>query len=229
MWEYYFKQFYQYSLEDVYSSRNVILASESKFVFGPLYNTYLKEIESNIYSQAGKVNNWFADKINWKEEIVQYCNCQMPKEFNENKRILGVIARGTDYNKEAVKYRYGIDKIHNIDIDSLVNLVKQELDKNNYDYIYLATEDLENYMRFKEEFGEMLIVTQQKRVKFDKDLESSKKYVWELINKDNECEFGKRYLSIIWCLSKCNCLVSSAFCGAELAAKSLNKGQYNKA
>ena len=78
-------------------------------------------------------------------------------------------------------------------------------------FIYLVTEDIKIYTAFKEQFGEMLIVTEQNYVQERKD-----NWISESFN-DDPYERGFNYLVKLVLLSKCDYIVSSITPGSEFA------------
>ena len=69
----------------------------------------------------------------------------------EGKKILGVHHRGTGY--KITEYP--------ITINQMINIINEILEKENYDKIFLVTEDLNNFKALKNYFGEKIDLFRQ--------------------------------------------------------------------
>ena len=100
--------------------------------------------------------------------------------------------------------------------------------ENNFDYIFLATED-SNYLKlFKDKFADKLLFIEQKRVTYNyKD--NPYKGLCELLNIQDGEKFAIKYLSVLYALSKCNALISSIYCGAYQGAIAFSDHEFKLA
>lgn len=217
-WNYYLQPMNEYTLDEAYASNNYVIVSrelrtmawEQEAEYAYIFRQRLDRLEQ-------------VKRIQWKKEILEYCKSELPAAFLENKRILGVMARGTDLlNADALGSRW------NSGVEKVIELTKKELQKEHYDFIYLATEDLSNYRKFQKEFGTMLIASEQERFDSEADQTCINQWIATLPRANGGFEYGLDYLVVIYCLSQCESLISSMESGAYLAATAMNQGKYKK-
>ena len=101
-WEYYFEPLTKYSLEEVYSSKNILMTD----------NRFYRDKEfKNKITTSKKLVNILNKKIKIKKTKLRTIDYLKRKLFN-NKKILGVHHRGTSY--KIVEYPIKINKLINI-------------------------------------------------------------------------------------------------------------------
>lgn len=208
MWDYYFEQPSLFSVEEALQSKNVIRGSENNFGILPW-----------VGNPICNMNDAVKQKVKLKSSIVNYFEENISGHFFQNKQILGVIARGTDLAQSTHL---------KIDIYKMLEEIKQVLAEGGYDYIFLATEDEGYFELFKYVFGNKLIYVGQKRIIHNYEIEEYK-YVGDLLDmkKENRSLWGRQYLMITYCLSKCNALLYSIPCGALRLANILKEKEFN--
>ncbi len=138
-WEYYYEQLSPYSLEDVYNSKNIIL-TDNKF-YSELdfsYNINEKEELIEIFHKFIKVK-----KI--KLKLINY----LKNKLFKGHKILGVHFRGTGYKLARNPYPATINQ--------MINIITKILKEENYDKIFLMTEDQTNFEKLVEYFGDKII------------------------------------------------------------------------
>lgn len=206
MWDYYFDNVSEVSLEEAMKSKNVVCGDDNHFTWMP---------ERILLGIDTKKNRNIS--IHFNKETLQYFHKSMPFEFNQNKKILGVIARGTDLNKLSGSV---------VDIDVLLETCRKEFEKE-YDYIFLATEDKHYYEIFFEEYGDKLLCIPQKRIDYDfvneKYILISKLFQY---NAKERKEWGRQYLLISYCLSLCESLITTLPCGCWRLAHQWRDKEY---
>lgn len=192
-WEDFFEQLTEYNLDEVYDSQHVILSGIDTHITGEL------EIKSVVY------------KKNIKCQIEQ----EYYKLFPAEGKVLGVVYRGTDYNKAYKHTASG-------DLEKYIKYIKKYMEQIAYEYIYLATEVDEATIEFKKEFGNRVFWAEQKRyeateqrwlcsVHFDRENDELKK--------------GIEYIIVLDLLSRCDSLVGTNT-GTVRAAVALNQKKY---
>lgn len=140
-----------------------------------------------------------------------------------NRRVLGVLLRGTDYT--ACK-----PKGHPVqpEIDDVINIIREKMDRLECDKIYLATEDGKIERQIKEHFPDKVLIN--KRVYYDNEFEQGN-YSWikdvHFDREDDDYLKGLEYLSSLIIISKCNALVAGN-CGGTQMAVFLNNNQYEE-
>ena len=129
------------------------------------------------------------------------------------KRILGVLLRGTDYSDNRPK-NHPITPT----MDQAVERIRETVEKNDFDNIFLCTEDSRIEEAIHQEFGNNVIIPPQKRVG-----QVNGRLLSEIYDENSERDvykMGLDYVSAVYLLSRCNALLSSR-CGAGVAASVL--------
>lgn len=166
-------------------------------------------------------SGWFSQKPDLNIPIMKpelYAKyCEFSKKF-KNKKVLGVLFRGTDY---ANLKPYG----HEIqpDLFTMLNTVKEKmLEWGGFDLIYLCTEVQEACEKFENEFGKnKVFYYPQLRYKSD-----TKDYLTNItFDTKSHTEQGKAYLIALNCLALCNSIVAGQ-CRGTTVALLINKNRY---
>ncbi|MCL2792950.1 MAG: hypothetical protein FWD87_07645 [Spirochaetaceae bacterium] len=202
-WEYYFKQPFGYSLEDIKNSKNIL---KQDFVF-PKKNycndwKYIWEMDKE---NKNKYMDYLKEKYNKYIRFNTNTKTYLENEYNnilkDKDNVLGVLCRGTDYTKNK-------PADHPVQPEPMeaIEIVKKIIAEKKCSYIYLATEDNEIYEMFKNHFGSIILSNNQLRYKSD-DL-IGKKYLNEIPKERRQHDAytsGLEYLSTLYLLSKCSC------------------------
>lgn len=230
MWEYFFEPVSEISVEEAMQSAQVISARENALRFDDIFgNMYLAEYETQFLEEReyhpGKTFNRI---VRVRQTLETYLHKGLPPQFwAADNRILGVVARGTDYRKEVSEKRTGYKNAAQIkDIRQVIRRCREAAASWGCNYIFVATEDESYFRLFSGEFNEALLSIGQKRLEIDETDEKlyiSDKLVWK---SGERKAFAMQYLLSIYCLSKCKVLISNMSCGAEQLAKMWNAGQY---
>lgn len=214
IWEFYFTQPSNLIIDDVYSSKNVILSglSLSKNEDVTLFKSSIFT-DNNICERCYKlIDNNISLSLEAKKIIEEEASL-----LNIGSCI-GVYIRGTDYTKLKPSGEH-----IQPDIKSVVKKTREYLGKYQVSGIFLVTEDFENYKIMKEEFGDLLKITS-----FDTFILG---YSGEdFLSKSNVLDSDKKkrgmdYLAKIVLLSKCKYLISSITMGS-IAAYAMNGNKY---
>lgn len=201
MWEYYFRQCKDVTVEEAYQSKRVVIWNN---IFDK-YNPYLQEAVTFKRNEAMK------ECLCLRAETLRFCEEQRKEIVPEDGKVLGVIARGTDY-RTICNFQ--------IDIDTFIKKVIEKMTLWNCKYLFLATEDQEIFEKFEEvRLGEKLLFSKQKRYDYRK---AENKYCLLGNIKDTGCIEGMKYFSILYILSKCSSFITNVKCGASLVVKGLN-------
>ena len=202
MWEQYFNQFSDISVQDALESQRVVSLKNNHMDGKAIYiNPYVREIWGFTRKHP---------KVEFLDEIKRYFHMSMPEDiFSQRTRVFGAFVRGTDArNVPATGY----------EIDALVSACREIMEKKGFDKIFLATEDSAYFEAFKNEFGDSLLYIEQKRVI------SSGKW-WESIGKlldikeGSKRSFGQTYLLVTYCLSQCEALAYNRQSGGYYLAE----------
>lgn len=184
--------------------------------------------------------------LNWpinpkKEEIKDYAKLyksfvklnQKTKEYFDNeynniikdKRVLGVLCRGTDYTANKPKG-------HPVQppIKDVISLVEKKLLDLKCEWIYLATEEKKIAEQFERAFPKKILIN--KRKYFDEFHEIRNKQgeeariSWVHFDRENDNYYKSlEYFSSINLLSKCTALIAGN-CGGSRTALYLNDNKY---
>ena len=126
-WNYYFVPLYDFTLEEVYKSKNVLISSDKFYNFFT-YNLEIKEEFIKILQRDIKINRKL-NKIFLK----------LSQKF-EKKNILGIHFRGTSYKRSQGHPLPATKK-------QMLKITKKIISGNNIDMIFLVTEE-KNYLEF---------------------------------------------------------------------------------
>ena len=213
-WEYYFDQPCNYTLDEVYESKNVIISSGINTIeAGPsilwfYYCLWWSKKRAREYDRI--IGNQL--KINRQTQEVlddNYCR------ILSGKRTIGVVKRGTDI------INCGGHSIQP-ELSELIDRTKKMLTAWNCDYVFLATEEASTVKTFQEVFGDRLLINQSARV----DHYSGGAIGDISFNRTNDKYFrGLEYLTNVYLLAQCTCLIGSLV-GSTTGALVLNKGRY---
>tara|TARA_B100000989_G_scaffold209828_1_gene159139 strand:+ start:2079 stop:3089 length:1011 start_codon:yes stop_codon:yes gene_type:complete len=128
-WEYYFEKLNNFSLEEVYKSKNVLITSDKFFHFFT-YNIDLDDQMVKLLQKQIKINK------------ILYKSYERISNIFRGKKILGIHFRGTSY-KRSPGHPFPATKKQMLEITE--NLLKNE----KIDKIFLVTEE-QNYLDFFE-------------------------------------------------------------------------------
>lgn len=202
-WEFYFKQPCGYSLTDISKSKNIILSDG-------LLKGRVDIPDAHMVYDESKLAMWkdITDRyVKVLDKIMKEVE-ERKKEIFGDSRVLGVLARGTDYVKSKPR-KHPIQP----ETSQIIAKSKELMEEYQCDRIYLATEDLQIFHEFATAFGDKLVSMEVKRYQAEKD-----ENINDLMRFDQEKNVylkGKEYLESILLLSKCNCLVAGNAGGTQ--------------
>ena len=191
-WELYFNQPYQYSLETVKKQ-----AKNIKYFVCPIK---IKEIPNKytIYINKILMDFWHNIAIKYvpiNNEIIKEANLMRKYLFKNSNNILGVLVRGTDYITAKPK-NHAIQP----NITTIFKDIKNFHNKNNYDWIFITTEDDIIRKKFIFEFKKKLKYIKSKNINYNY---SNKKFL--IYNKQIKFDYNyfKTYIINVIIISKC--------------------------
>lgn len=230
MWEYFFCSVSDLSVEEAMQSADVISAQENDLELGETVgNPYMRELYAMLLEEAqcnpGKIFNQIIRRNKALEDFLEE---NLLPEIKEGNRILGVVARGTDYTQEMLDKASGYKEVDIMkSIQQVIRRSRECASTWDCNYIFVATEDEGYFQLFSKEFGERLLFVEQQRVQMD--VNDDVLYISDKLGlkKGERKLFAMKYLLVIYCLSKCNVLISNkAICGADFLARMWNEGKY---
>ena len=144
-----------------------------------------------------------------------------------NKKVLGVLIRGTDY---IVSKMGGVRQ--QATVEDMLPTIRQWIQEDGYDLIFLATEDQDILEKMKKEFGAMIRVVSQVRHSV-RDFENMK-LLSELETKEQVDNAGLvedntvNYFYALYLLSKCESFMVSGQCHGWNVVNSFNHGKFKR-
>ncbi len=199
-YEYYFEQPCSVSLEQALKEGKVRYAWGHNPPYFPndsidfLYNREIVEYYSKLAKRY----------MPFKKEIANILSEEKERLFPKECRILGVLARGTDYTM-LKPYFHPVQPT----IEMIICEVNKYRKKYDCDKIYVATEDQNNLDILKREYGKDLIYIDQPRLKKVETYLNEDKIFTQRI----PYQIGLDTLKSIYLLSKCNGLVGGRTSG----------------
>lgn len=216
-WEYYWKQPSEYSLEEVYQSKYVILANRNSVNYGfipsmaftPPFSRYVKDLKEKCpkFDKLFQLNDVTLEYIN------NYQNILFPK----NVKILGVSVRGNAYGSRSV-----VNHPIQPSITELATTVNNFLEQWKMDYIFFTCESAEVINEIKGRFGNKLIYLP--RLRYEKEPSENEKEN-PLYAPGQKYQTNLDYLTEMVLLSRCDALVAG-ISGGVRAAIIWNAGEY---
>ena len=199
-WEYYFQNLNKYRLQDIYKSKNVYF-TDSRFIKGMNLDTNSNNLRKNF-----KI-------IKIKKHLLKKEKNYFDRNFIKTDKILGVHFRGSTY-KTARGHAFPPT------IKIMKEKIKEVLDNNSYNKIFLVTEEMKYLKEIKKEFGNICYYYNSFRMN---KLDSFKIYP----RKNHRYKLGEETIMETLTLSKCNGLI---FIKSNVisAAINLSKKKQNK-
>ena len=163
---------------------------------------------------------WF--KQSFLDEMEEYAQSVVG-----GKKMLGVYIRGTDYIASNIP---GANK--QASVKEMVPLIREWLVANDYEKIFLATEDEGILKQMREEFGNLIRIVSQER--FNLDEFKTAKLIAELENekydpaeKEEHIEdMSVNYFYAMYTLSKCDSLIASGMSNGVDLIRCFNGGNF---
>lgn len=201
-WEFYFNQPMGYGLGDISKSKNIILSNGLITKQNNYPDIRIAKNEELLKKWKNVFDRYFQIKDDLLTDFVE-----VKQKMFQGKRVLGVLARGTDY----ISLR---PKNHPIQptTQQIIEKASEIMEKYHCDYVYVATEDEKIYNHLKNYFGNRMLAINTLRYSTNE-----RENINDIIsNKEsNKYSKGREYLLTIWLLSQCNCLVGGNVGGTQ--------------
>lgn len=215
VWEDLFEPLNEYRPEEVLQSRHVLLCDDKMDAFNP----YMME----QYHDSGHMRGIYKKYLRLNREMKAYIDPLREHFFgNETGKVLGVVARGTDY-------RYGgFDVPKPVEDEAYIALVKEKMEEWGCSSLLLATEDADILEKFRQAgFGDRLKYLEQERFRYT-DVNTKGLLVAKMKKADNDYHDEMPYLAVLYLLAECGALISNCRCGAFEVADFVNGGEYEQ-
>lgn len=211
-WDMFFEPVLEFSVEDVYNSKNVLLAYDGMKTKNP----YLYE-QDILADYPGLIKKY----LHVKEDVLSFCREQYERVVPEGMaHYISVVGRGSDYNMQLTG-KLSNYLIRPLTGEQMLEKTKALFAKGGYDGIFLATEDKSVFDVFMaSELKKKIFHVEQERISYDPN-DTSKRFLADIYkekkDRDGYAE-NLRYLSIIYILSRGTALLSTTLCGAAKMA-----------
>lgn len=143
--------------------------------------------------------------------------------------MLGVLLRGSDYFTSDMG-----DLMRPVKAENAIPIIKQWMEEDGYDGIFLAIEDEDMLSSMKEAFGDKMIAVSQERYSVNR-LEKAKTIAeLEKETYDQEeydahlVDVTVNYFYAVYLLSRCESFIYSNLCGGERLTHVFNRGKFKK-
>jgi hypothetical protein len=204
VWEYYFQQPMDYSLQHIKKAKNIIVSVNSGILPIEKYRLGYKDCyNAQTIACYKKLTRKY---LRFNEQTEKYLADSYNGTLKGKGRILGVLCRGTDFI--ALK-----PKGHPVQPEAgeAIEKAKQVMQEHKCTHLYLATEDAAIYDTFAEQFGKKLIANSCHRWRAeDLKLGQNNSNLHDNAAKDERYQGGLAYLAEVYLLSKCNCFIGGA-------------------
>lgn len=198
-WELFFEQPCGVGLEEALLSKSARYVWSDIPDFHPndsldfLYNDDLLEYYHKISEKYLRFNSNVLEQLkNCRDEII------------EDKKCVGVLARGTDYSQFKPYYNPIQPSV-----EQMIPYIDKYMERYNCTHVFVATEDEAILEKLKQKYGPNLLFVHQKRFgRVNSYLYDTKEF--EGIDTQ---ELTLNYLKAIYCLSKCEGLVAGRTSG----------------
>lgn len=205
-WEKFFEQPTVYSLKDAYAGKTILLSDAGVPDERP--NDSM-DFFDNVDGIQTYWNKKCKEYIRLKPHVLEHLQQKYNNLFDKNDRVLGILARGTDY----VKLRPSKHPIQPT-ASQLIEKAKEVMEEYNCNKIFLATEDKDIAQIFAVEFGNACVTNSSDYVDYKDG------YLSEIrsVKENDKYIRGLNYLLNILILAKSNCIVAGRTSGTVGAA-----------
>ena len=200
-WEYYFDQPGNISLEEALSNKKYILGRDCALFERP------SNLFQNHYGQLDYWRSICKKYIRFTPAVIE--KLEAMKKFYHDKRILGVLVRGTDY---AALRPHG----HPIPptAEQAIEKAQDVMQSENFEAVYLATEDKNILAKFRLAFGDKLITPEADYINYDYEHAKFLAY-YEPDRQNDKYLRGLEYLvSMLFIATSCKGLITCMTSGS---------------
>lgn len=214
-WEYFWNQPSEYTLEEVYQSKNVILSSQNSVAYGLIPGNAITTPLNSYAKRLAELCPKYDSAITLNDFTYKYIEEQKNKLFEPGERVLGISIRGVSYGIKNVENHPKQPKISELTVR-----IDELMETWRIDKIYFACE-LEPLVQFmKEIYGQKVVSMERKRYDIQPTDEDDPLYI-----PGQRYQTNLDYLTEMVLLSQCTCLLGGMSSGLR-AAIIWNAGKY---
>lgn len=208
-WEYFWKQPYGNVLEEVYQSKHVTLSKQSWF--GEWDMGY--DITNYTDPEIVKQYHALSELVPLNQQTRCYCDEIRKKLFSEQDRILGVSVRIGGHSETA--FAQGAGHPRQASAEEMIEIVKDRLQRWDMQKVFLATDSDYAISKFREAFGEALIVMPRMRISIGS--EKIRDAAKPMFAAENIIQTTMDYIAEMELLAACTGLLGSVSSGLRYA------------
>lgn len=204
IWEYFFEQPAGVSLNDIKDEDEVVIkkaTTNSPYYFTSYFVPKTLDDKSRHCEYTDEVLKYFKPC----KEMQAYLDEEYKKIIGDEKDILGILCRGSDY----ISHRPHMHPIMP-EPEKVIEKAKELFEKFHYKKIWLATEDCRIWEMFKNEFQDKIIDFDQQRFTITRKNELLDTHIKKHKDiKNFGYELGRKYLLSMYILSKCKYIIGT--------------------
>lgn len=225
-WEYYWDQPSDYSLEEVYESKNVVLSVQNtrdvSYMPSCSFQRPLQKQAEDYAARCPKYNQYI--KLNKYTE--EYIEKKQNEIFPQNARILGVGIRGTSYglsNTHTAATGHPIQPA----LKKLIRSIHLTMKEWNMDYVFIACELQGVIDEIRNEFGDRCLFLPRIRYEHTPQRGDVEKGLDPLYVPGQKYQTNLDYVTEMILLSRCTSLLAAMSSGVRYAIITNNQ-QYEE-
>lgn len=211
-WEYYWEQPSEYTLEEVYQSKNVILSTQNIGQYGYIPSAAMRPPFMQYAQQLAEQCPRYADLVPLNETTAKYVQKLYEQLFPENEKVLGVVVRGASYGQTGTPLHSHPKQAK---INELIKAVRNYCQEWGIGYVYFMNEMQELVDVMREEFGDHLIVLPRLRDHLTRPADGIT--LNPMYASGQRYQTNLDYLTEVALLSRCDSLVGSMSSGMRTA------------
>lgn len=215
-WEYYWNQPSEYTLEEVYRSKNVILSvqntRDNKYVPSCSFRAPLQKQAEDYAERCPQYDKL----ITLNEYTAKYIQEKQDKLFPKNARILGVAVRGTSYGISATKNNVNGHPIQP-KIGNLIESIRTTMDEWKMDYVFITCELDSVILEIENAFEGKVLYLSRQRYKTPPMRGDIEKNLDPLYVPGQKYQTNLDYLTEMVLLSRCTSLLAAMSSGVRAA------------
>lgn len=223
-WEYYWNQPSEYTLDEVYQSKNVILSAQNtrdnEFVPVCAFKTPLQKQAMDYAQKCPKYDQYITLNSYTQKYVQEKENLLFPK----GSRIMGVSVRGTSYGVCKSKTDTSGHPVQP-DIERLILSISEAIEEWDMDFIFVTCELESVITKISEAFPSKVIFLPRKRYQKPPVRGDVEKNLDPLYVPGQKYQTNLDYVTEMVLLSRCNSLLAAMSSGVR-AAIIWNNNQY---